>query len=165
MFDVFADDVVFEGHTIGRLLPELSVAMRAKIADSYDDRFSQEDMDEAVELARKESFDEGRDEGLEEATKAAKANLDDKVAEADDAGFDRGYAAGMAESANASDAAKVMALIEALQAIHNRLLPLYLGIEEPGKFKRRAPKVSEMKFAANSCCAEARRAVNQFRGN
>lgn len=164
MFDVFADDVVFEGFTVARLLPTLSTAMRAKIADSYDDRFSQEEMDEAVELARKESFDEGRDEGLEEGEKKAKAEFDDEVAKVDDAAFERGYAAGMVESANASDAAKVMALINTLQAIHNRLLPLYLGIEEPDKFKRRAPKVSEVKAAANTCCAEARMAVNQFRG-
>ncbi|WP_439392567.1 hypothetical protein ACRQ5Q_24390 [Bradyrhizobium sp. PMVTL-01] len=154
MFDVYGDEIVFEGYTVAHLSPQLSLAMRAKVADAYDDRITEEDAEQREEEARKEGYEdgleEGKDEGRRDAENEFNRELDAKVKEASERGFEDG----VAFCGKAANSANTQALLTALEQIHDRLLALTA--------RGAKPTMSDLKLAAADCRLIARRAHLAF---
>lgn len=163
MFYVRDCEITYQNRVIARLTP-LPLGFLREVEDTLRDFTTADDFDDEHREALKAEYDEGFEAGKKDGRQDAENALDDEREKIHNKGFELGRARALADVANASDAARVETLLQALQEMHNALLPLWHGFEEPGKFKRRPAKTSEIKSAAQACCSTARIAVNKFRG-
>lgn len=159
------DRICFHGRTVADIRRDLPLATLRHMEDEFvaalDEQERRWQEDEHAK-ACKEQYEEGFEAGKEEGADAAKEELAKREAEIDEAGFERGYNAALADVRRSADVDRVQAVLEALREIHNALLPVHLGFEEEGKFRRRPAKLSEAKKLASSACAAARRALLAF---
>jgi flagellar biosynthesis/type III secretory pathway protein FliH len=159
MFDVFGDEIVFEGHTIATLN---SRAIPSLLSEACSYLSGMQDHEKELEETATYEFDRGKVAGIAEAEDSHASALVDAKEEAHSDGFKEGYAKALADAANAADASRILALITELASAHDLLLPIVHGVTE-GQFRRRPAKLSEAKKAASSVLSTLRIALHEFR--
>lgn len=136
-YDLYGDEITFNGHTVARLLPHVPVSLRARMEDDRPTSFSKvyEDLDaehaEAIKEAEADAFQEGREDALDEVSRKRREIAD----EAYNKGFDAGVSAQRVFEDAASDAAKVAKLLSDLEAVNRGLLQALERKSEGGKLK------------------------------
>jgi len=161
-FEIEGDTLWYVGRPVAKMLT-MSLAFRRALEDDIRDYTTADDFEEDHAVALKSEYEEGFEAGKVDERKDWENRLDDEREKLDAKGFEAGHAQGIKDAGFAADAARVEILLCALQEIHNAIQPLWLGVEESGKYKRRAAKTSEVKRAAQNACAAARRALNGYR--
>ena len=166
MFTLEHDRICFAGKTIADLRSDVPIATLRHMEDEFAGALDEQErrwQEREQDIALRAEYDDGFEAGKEEGAAEAEEKFEAEKAELDAKAFARGYEAAMKDLEHPKDFDRVQAVVQALRAVHDALMPLYLGFAAPdGIGRRRNPKISEIKRIASKACADAKMAVNQF---
>lgn len=152
MFDVHGDEIVLDGITIGRLtggwptLQQRAVDGLCGIIEGY---VSEDDHEKALRAAEKESFEEGKIIGADEAEPAIREEIEDEA-------FERGRQSAFLECERAGEAERIALLIASCNKAYAHL--------QQGLAKRTSSAIAkEMQSHMRACLLELQDAARRYK--